>query len=93
VNWKTDRLSEKFDVILGADIVYDRGQWEYLEPFWRGQLKEGGAVMLGEPGRQTGDLFMKWLRERGWELEVVEEKVETRERAIRVIFLRSSRRR
>jgi len=87
VNWKTDHLAEKFDVILGADIVYERGQWEYLERFWREHLKERGVVMLGEPGRQTGDLFMGWVGARGWKLEVVEEKVATRERAIRVMTL------
>ena len=87
VNWKTDQLGEKFDVILGADIVYERGQWEYLEPFWRGHLKPGGVVMLGEPGRQTGDLFTEWVRGRGGGLEVVEEKVATRERPIRVMVL------
>jgi predicted nicotinamide N-methyase len=87
VNWKTNQLGEKFDVILGADIVYERGQWEFLEPFWRGHLKEGGVVMLGEPGRQTGDLFMEWVRKKGWGLNVTEEKVATRERPIRILFL------
>ena len=87
VNWKTDRLGEKFDVILGADIIYERGQWEYLEPFWREHLKEGGVVMLGEPGRQTGDLFIAWVKGRGWTLEIIEEKVATRERPIRVMVL------
>ncbi len=87
VNWKKDRLGEKFDLILGADIVYERGQWEYLEPFWRAHVRPGGVVMLGEPGRQTGDLFTEWVRGRGWGLEVVEEKVATRERPIRVMVL------
>src|SRR5687768_17259142 len=35
LNWQTDRLDERFDLILGADILYERKQWDYLEPFWR----------------------------------------------------------
>jgi predicted nicotinamide N-methyase len=88
VNWKTDLLPEKFNLILGADIVYERSQWEFLEPFWRAHLNSNGTIMLGEPGRQTGDHFVEWIRKRGWTLDVLEEKVTTRERAIRVMILR-----
>jgi len=88
LNWRTDRLGETFNLIVGADILYERAQWEYLEPFWRGHLRAGGNILLGEPGRQTGDLFMPWIRERGWTLDVREEKVATRARPIRVMRLR-----
>ena len=40
LNWQTDRLDERFALILGADVVYERAQWEYLEPFWKAQLAE-----------------------------------------------------
>jgi len=89
LNWRTDRLGETFDLILGADILYERAQWEFLEPFWGAHLAGGGTVLLGEPGRQTGDLFMPWIRERGWTLDVREEKVATRARPIRVFRLRA----
>jgi predicted nicotinamide N-methyase len=88
LNWRTDRLMERFDLILGADILYERAQWEYLEPFWRGHLNEGGTVMLGEPGRQTGEMFLPWIQERGWRLEVCEEAVVTRPKPIRILQLR-----
>lgn len=89
LNWRTDRLGERFDLILGADILYERAQWEHLEPFWRGHLAAGGTVLLGEPGRQTGDLFIPWIRDRGWTLDVREEPVATRTRPIRVFQLRA----
>lgn len=87
LNWQTDRLNERFDLILGADILYERKQWDYLEPFWRGHLAPGGTVLLGEPGRQTGDLFLDWIRPRGWSLEQRTEKVSTRPTPIRVLEL------
>src|SRR5688572_29359223 len=32
LNWEKDRMEERFEVILGADILYEKAQWEFLEP-------------------------------------------------------------
>lgn len=87
-NWRKDDLRERFELILGADILYERQQWEYLEPFWRRHLAEGGLVLLGEPGRQTGDAFPEWLDKRGWTMLVHEQPVSTRPRPVRLFELR-----
>jgi 2-polyprenyl-3-methyl-5-hydroxy-6-metoxy-1,4-benzoquinol methylase len=58
LNWQADRLDERFDLIVGADILYERNQWEFLDAFWRLHLAPGGELVLGEPGRQTGDTFL-----------------------------------
>jgi predicted nicotinamide N-methyase len=88
VNWRTDHLGERFDLIIGADILYERAQWEFLEPFWREHLAPGGKVLLGEPGRQTGDLFPEWLGARGgWVLKEFKEPVSTRPIPIRIFEL------
>ena len=86
-NWRTDDLGERFELILGADILYERQQWEYLEPFWQRHLAEGGAVLLGEPGRQTGDLFPDWIEKHGWTLLPHEQPVSTRPRPVRLFKL------
>ena len=90
VDWRTDLLGERFDLIVGADILYERKQWDHLEPFWRAHLAPGGAVLLGEPGRQTGDTFIDWIGERGWTLARHEQKVDTREQPIRLFELRQT---
>ena len=87
LNWRTDRLDERFDLILGADILYERKQWDHLEPFWRAHLADNGSVLLGEPGRRTGELFVDWIRERGWNLGELAEPVETRSNPIRLFRL------
>src|SRR5262245_66037430 len=47
-DWRRDNLGERFDLILGADILYERKQWENLEPFWRAHLAPSGSILLGE---------------------------------------------
>jgi predicted nicotinamide N-methyase len=86
LDWRRDRLDERFDVIIGADILYERKQWDFLEPFWRQHLAPGGRVLLGEPGRQTGDQFVEWITPRGWHLERHVE--ETPAKRVRVFELR-----
>lgn len=77
LNWQTDNLGERFDVILGADVLYEKAQWEHLERFWRVHLKPEGVVLLGEPGRQSGDMFQEWIGPHGWSLERFEERATT----------------
>ena len=50
-------------------------------------LARFGNVLLGEPGRQTGDLFIEWIASRGWWLERFEEPVPTRDKPIRIFLL------
>lgn len=88
LNWQTARLSEQFDLIIGADILYDKTQWVFLEPFWRRHLRAGGTVLLGEPGRQTGDLFLEWIKPYPWSLTQVKKNVSTRSAPIRIFQLK-----
>lgn len=88
LNWQKARLTEQFDVIIGADILYERIQWPFLEPFWRGHLKPTGTVLLGEPGRQTGDLFLDWIKPHPWSLTQLKKTVPTRTAPIRIFELK-----
>jgi predicted nicotinamide N-methyase len=86
-NWQADHLGERFDLIVGADILYERKQWEFLDAFWRAHLAPGGQLLLGEPGRMTGDTFLDWAPARGWLLRRRDLKVPTREAPVRVLRL------
>jgi predicted nicotinamide N-methyase len=89
LNWQTARLTERFDLIIGADILYEKAQWPFLEPFWRGHLKPAGSVLLGEPGRQTGDLFLEWIKPHPWTLTQLKKSVPTRSAPIRIFQLKA----
>jgi predicted nicotinamide N-methyase len=87
LNWQHDHLNDKFDLIIGADILYERSQWMHLESFWKAHLAAAGVVVLGEPGRPTGDDFVTWIKARGWSLETTVQPVTTRDKPIRIFEL------
>jgi predicted nicotinamide N-methyase len=91
LNWQTERLPGRFDLILGADILYERQQWPHLQRFWAAHLAPGAMVLLGEPGRQTGELFLDWIRDFPWEVQLHEQPVATRQRPIRIFRLTPTR--
>jgi predicted nicotinamide N-methyase len=87
LDWRHDRLDEQFDLILGADILYERGQWEFLCEFFRGHLADHGRVLLAEPGRQSGDAFVPWIKQRDWAVREEIQPVVTRAAPIRILQL------
>ncbi len=87
VNWQTDKLDERFDLMLGADIVYDRSQWTFLDAFMAGHLMPGGSVVIGEPGRSSGDEFGPWITARGWKLSQREQAMPGRDSPIKLLEL------
>jgi 2-polyprenyl-3-methyl-5-hydroxy-6-metoxy-1,4-benzoquinol methylase len=90
VDWQKDNLGLRFDLIIGSDVLYDKTQWVFLEPFFRAHLSPGGRVILGEPGRMSGELFLPWITERGWSLQQHAETVPTRSTPIKLFELRCS---
>ncbi|MDP1559812.1 MAG: methyltransferase domain-containing protein [Pirellulaceae bacterium] len=68
-DWHKDVLSDKFDVILGADIVYEQRNWAALLRFFDSYLSDAGQIVLTEPGRDTGETFQNYLRPHGWRIE------------------------
>jgi len=88
LNWQTDALGERFDLILGADVLYETGQWEFLEPFWRRHLAAGGTVLLGEPRRPKAETFADWISRRGWVVQSAERFLVEQGKTIRLFSLR-----
>ena len=65
-DWRSDDLPGPFDLIVGADVLYEVSQWLHIEAFARRRLAPGGTLVLGEPGRPTAKAFRGWLEARGW---------------------------
>jgi predicted nicotinamide N-methyase len=68
-DWQRDDLGERYDVIVGADVLYETEQWPFIEAFLRRHLSPGGVSIIGEPGRPKAEVFPEWLRGHGWTLQ------------------------
>lgn len=68
LDWARDHLPQRFKLIIGADIVYEREQWAALLEFVAEHLHPEGLALLGEPGRKTGDDFVGQLHLRRWQV-------------------------
>lgn len=73
---------ERFELILGSDILYDRRQPETLLGFLDARLAPGGEAWLADPGRPYLDEFLSRARAGGWRLE------EEGRRGVRIFRLR-----
>jgi predicted nicotinamide N-methyase len=91
LNWQIDRLDQKFDLILGADILYERAQWPFLNEFWLAHLAQAGSILLTEPHRPSGDLFIPWIQQKGWNLR--QQEAQTAPNLVRLFHLNFSLRR
>jgi len=69
-DWRTWRHSPRYDLILGADILYDATLHFYLEAIFRKNLLPGGRLWLADPGRPQALDFAVQLEAHGWRLDL-----------------------
>lgn len=67
-DWRTWTHLEKYDLILGADILYERAMRFYLDPIFRNNLAPGGCLLLSDPGRPQAIEFAGQMESAGWHI-------------------------
>jgi predicted nicotinamide N-methyase len=78
VNFTKDGLDQRFAVILGAEILYDRPTFPLLVRFIARHLSSDGRALIGDARRTNTDDFYEELDGVGlrWEREEVKEREE-----------------
>jgi predicted nicotinamide N-methyase len=62
MDWRQPQLAEKFDLIIGSDVLYEK---RWLEPVFnllRTLLKADGEAIIAEPGRSVARDFFQMLQ-------------------------------
>lgn len=75
LDWRDLPSLEKFDMIIGADVVYERRNFFPLIDVLTRFLAPAGFAVFTEPGRSIGEHFFNLLREEGFRLEASKHKV------------------
>lgn len=69
-DWRAWRHLPRYDLILGADILYDATLHFYLEGIFRKNLLPGGRLWLSDPGRPQALDFAVQLEAHGWRIDL-----------------------
>ena len=59
-------ISEKYDYLIGADILYEKTLHQDLRRICSQILKPEGVIWLADPGRDYGKQFIRIMEEDGW---------------------------
>lgn len=69
-DWRVWSCTHQFDLLLGADILYDRNLHKELEEVFLRSLHPRGTLVLTDPGRQPAIEMMARLERAGWRVEL-----------------------
>jgi predicted nicotinamide N-methyase len=64
LDWQAPQLENRFDYIVGSEIVYQSETIDYLEALFDRYLNPGGTIILAEAVRGTGVDFWERMRHR-----------------------------
>ena len=78
-DWQSWTHPTAYDVVLGADILYERNMHFYLSDVFRRTKAQNGQLLLSDPGRPQAMEFMALLEKRGWNLALETQVVKLEE--------------
>ena len=74
-DWQAWTHKGRYDVVMGADIIYDTADYEKLEHIFRASLSRGGELILTDPIRQQTIALFTIMEEKGWRIEIKDRRV------------------
>lgn len=79
LNWREENVMEKFDVVIGSDVLYEsKHPLEVAKGLLR-FVKEGGTVILSDPGRSYLQQFLTAMKELGMKEEMFSKTIGPKE--------------
>jgi predicted nicotinamide N-methyase len=67
-DWTEWTDTERYDVILGADILYSGELHAHLRRIFETNLAPGGTILLSDPFRETSVRLLEALEGEGWQV-------------------------
>jgi predicted nicotinamide N-methyase len=88
-HWETFESAERYDLILGSDVLYATDMHEQLRAICEAHLAPGGVVLFSDPFREQSLPVLERMEADGWRVSLAKYRiqVESGERAIAVYQL------
>jgi predicted nicotinamide N-methyase len=71
LDWRSPELNESFDLVLAADVLYEKRFLKPLLNTLRQVTRRNGLILLTEPNRAVAGDFFTLLQEAGMEYEAI----------------------
>lgn len=65
-DWTTWNDCERYDWIIGSDILYGEAMHPHLRQIFESNLAPGGRVLLADPFREVSFRLLEAMESRGW---------------------------
>lgn len=69
LDWRTPDKSFAADIVLAADVAYEKRMFEYLPLAFKTFCKPNGTIYLSEPNRGLAQYFLQDLHNQGFTVE------------------------
>ncbi len=69
-DWRNWDHTVQYDLILGADILYERAMHQHLAPIFRTNLAPSGTLVLSDPSRPQALELIAALENEGWQIGI-----------------------
>ncbi len=69
-DWRNWDHTAQYDLILGADILYERAMHQHLAPIFRTNLAPGGTLVLSDPSRPQALELIAAMEDEGWQIGI-----------------------
>jgi predicted nicotinamide N-methyase len=69
-DWTTWTDTARYDVLLGADVLYAERQHPHLRRIFETNLAPGGRILLSDPFRSPSLRLLEALESDGWTIEI-----------------------
>ena len=89
-DWRNPDLGQRFDFIIGSDVVYREDDYEHLMNLFKEYLKEDGEVILSEGIRKSSLKFLDILSKE-YELEVRKKVIHTFSQQTPVLLIKAKK--
>ena len=85
VDWRCDTI-EPVDLVLGADLVYERRSFLPILNFLRQSLKTNGMAVFADPGRSTGMAFFALAEQEGFRVSLGSRSVKNANKTLDILI-------
>ena len=74
-DWQAWTHTPRYDLIIGADIIYDTADYDKLEALFRANLVPGGELILTDPIRQQTIALFTVMEDGGWRFDIKDRSI------------------